>query len=118
MLAVLIRGMITLFQSVAGGYCSTGNEVVGPTATMEAAWLLLRAATCAQNSASPDCTVDGILTDHPERIAWLARLVATRSIYMMPMTNAMGFWGGSREENGIDPNRDFPYHQDGQCMRV
>ena len=33
----------------------------------------------------------------------------------MPMTNALGYYQNVREENGVDPNRDFPYNTD-QCM--
>jgi hypothetical protein len=107
---------------------------------MESAWLLLKAAACYRNataaaatanttagSGTPQqrqlaCTVDDVFDggDSAARhIAWLARLVATRSLYIMPATNALGFYAGTREEAGIDPNRDFPYHQlPTQCMQV
>jgi hypothetical protein len=117
--------------------------VVGPTATMESAWLLLKAAACYRNATAGattavantttaeaetpqkqqlTCTVDDVFDGEDsaaEHIAWLAKLVATRSLYIMPATNALGFYAGTREEAGIDPNRDFPYHQKPtQCMQV
>jgi hypothetical protein len=48
---------------------------------------------------------------------WLKRLVDTRTIYMMPTTNALGYHQNVREENGIDPNRDFAYGTT-SCMRT
>jgi hypothetical protein len=108
---------------------------------MESAWLLLKAAACYRNATAGataasnttagagtpqkqqlTCTVDDVFDGEDsaaEHIAWLARLVATRSLYIMPATNALGFYAGTREEAGIDPNRDFPYHQKPtQCMQV
>ncbi|CAK0846670.1 unnamed protein product [Prorocentrum cordatum] len=44
-------------------------------------------------------------------------LVDTRNTWIMPMTNAVGYAQKTRRENGMDPNRDFPYMQDpSQCM--
>ena len=40
---------------------------------------------------------------------WLARLATTRRIVVVPTANALGYYQNKREENGIDPNRDFPY---------
>ena len=39
---------------------------------------------------------------------WLARLVNTRSVYVMPSANALGYYLDQREELSTDPNRDFP----------
>ena len=36
---------------------------------------------------------------------WLARLVATRRIVIVPTANALGYYQNTREEDGIDPNR-------------
>ena len=78
-----------------------GNERVGPVAVIELATFLL---------------------DHVSRNdghEWIKRLVHTRDIYIMPMANAHGYFNHAREENGIDPNRDFPYLQSGkQCMQT
>lgn len=108
-----------------------GNERVGPTAVLETAKLLLEAAQCEslpQFIAPPDpdteqgskwllqaqqgesCRnklIQGGIT-HSQR-KWLARLVATRRIVIVPMTNALGYDRNERTEDGIDPNRDFPY---------
>ncbi|CAN0503642.1 unnamed protein product, partial [Ectocarpus sp. 8 AP-2014] len=48
---------------------------------------------------------------------WLARLALTRSTVIMPMANSIGYYNTDRWENGMDPNRDFPYSQKPQnCM--
>jgi len=39
---------------------------------------------------------------------WISRMVNTRSIMLLPMSNALGYENIVREENGVDPNRDFP----------
>ena len=36
---------------------------------------------------------------------WLARLVTTRRIVIVPTANALGYYQNIREEDGIDPNR-------------
>jgi hypothetical protein len=65
-----------------------GDERVGPTATLELArWLLL--------SESP----------------WAHRLLRTRRLLLVPLTNAVGYARGVRNEAGHDPNRDFSYQQ-------
>lgn len=49
---------------------------------------------------------------------WIHRLVNSRILIIMPMTNAIGYATSNRLELGIDPNRDFPYDQDPHlCMR-
>ena len=51
--------------------------------------------------------------------AWIRRLVDTRTIYIMPMTNALGYYQDTREENHIDPNRDFAIDQyPSECMKT
>jgi hypothetical protein len=116
-----------------------GNERVGPTAVMEATQLLLSAAAC---EASPreslrenvsleewerevafaeNCRDDLVkrgIDDADRR--WLARLVTTRRIVILPTSNALGYYRSVREENGIDVNRDFPYDHINptQCMRT
>ena len=81
-----------------------GNERVGPTAVVEFARILL------ENYNEPDVK---------KQSTWLKKLVDTRSIYIMPSANAIGYYKNTREENGIDPNRDFPYNQDpDKCMKT
>jgi hypothetical protein len=70
-----------------------GNERVGPNAVTE---FLIYAAE----------TYKGI---RPKN-AWVTRMIETRSIYVMPTTNAKGYSDNRREENRIDPNRDFAYN--------
>jgi hypothetical protein len=93
------------------------------------ATLLVKAASCQAK-----LTVDGNDCDALkkslgiEKVAWLARLVSTRRIVILPAPNSSGYYLEQRNENyikangqstnGIDPNRDFPYDQaPSQCMR-
>lgn len=81
-----------------------GNERVGPTAVVEFARLLLE---------------NYVEKDTRKQNPWLKYLVDTRSIYIMPSANALGYYTNRREENGVDPNRDFPYNQDeAKCMKT
>jgi hypothetical protein len=115
--------------------CLHGNERVGPTSVMEAAALLLEAAHCealpqrndkgssiiSQLQQAKQCRQElrnkGIDDVHRK---WLARLVTTRRIVVAPTANALGYFRNQREEDGIDPNRDFPYDlQDSSlCMQT
>lgn len=109
-----------------------GNERVGPTAVLETAALLLEAAWCEaiphefypgeeaseivlgewkeEEKEGLRCRKDlrnrGITDDERK---WLARLVTTRKIIVAPTTNALGYFRGEREEEGLDPNSDFPF---------
>ena len=40
---------------------------------------------------------------------WINRMIDTRTIVMLPMSNPLGYDQEVREENMVDPNRDFPY---------
>ena len=73
-----------------------GDERVGPaTALALGQWLVLRY----------------------DRDPWVRRLVDTRTILVMPMPNAIGVELATRDELGVDPNRDFPYDQHpSKCM--
>ena len=42
---------------------------------------------------------------------WARRLVQTRRLLLVPMTNAWGCANRRRDELNRDPNRDFPYEQ-------
>lgn len=124
-----------------------GNEQVGPTAVLEAAQLLLDAATCEAlprialkqssttqikggraneawlmeleraQSCRQNLAARGIDDGHRR---WLARLMTTRRIVIVPTANALGYYQKVREENNIDPNRDFPYDQTDpkMCMQT
>jgi len=116
-----------------------GNEQVGPTAVLEAVDLLLEAATC---EASPRVAVKKTHSDRAwqqelekahscrdslaekgidnKHRQWLARLLTTRRIVVVPTANALGYYQRVREENRIDPNRDFPYDltDPRQCMQT
>ena len=123
----------TALPEVLWSGCVHGNERVGPTAVMEAASLLLEAASCeakpnksikqhvghaihdgptwiSELETAKKCRTDlesrGIDTRHRQ---WLARLVATRRIVIVPTANALGYYRNKREEEHVDPNRDFPF---------
>lgn len=103
-----------------------GNERVGPTAVLEAAQLLMEAASCIAHprvalrdnpsawkleltkarSCREEMKHRGLDESH---IQWLARLVSTRRIVIIPTANALGYFRKVREEGNVDPNRDFPY---------
>jgi hypothetical protein len=103
--------------------CLHGNERVGPTSVMEAATLLLEAAHCEalprrhdtssmsldqQLQEAQQCRKDlrrkGIDDIHRK---WLARIVSTRRIVVVPTANALGYYRNKREEDLIDPNVSF-----------
>ena len=107
--------------------CLHGDERVGPTSVMVATALLLEAAMCeskpnpgrqSQDKTSWQAELaeaklcrqvlkdKGVDDLHRK---WLARLVTTRRIIVVPTANALGYFRNNREENGVDPNRDFPY---------
>ena len=111
-----------------------GNERVGPTSVMEAVTLLLEAATCeakpmkdgahnvqAEIAEAKACrkTMDSHGISERQR-QWLARLVTTRRLVVVPTANALGYYRSDRTEHGIDPNRDFPYdvRNAGDCMKT
>ncbi|CAM9916764.1 unnamed protein product [Scytosiphon promiscuus] len=96
--------------------CLHGDEQVGPTAVMEAAELMIYGAVCHADASAKECD-DEVLRASPESVPWLSRLALTRSTVIMPMTNSIGYFNTVRTENGLDPNRDFPYSQKpNQCM--
>eukprot|EP00804_Cyclotella_cryptica_P001296 CCRYP_017910-RA/>CCRYP_017910-RA protein AED:0.11 eAED:0.17 QI:0/0/0/1/0/0.33/3/0/709 len=94
-----------------------GNERVGPTTLVELAELLLEAGHC--ESLPRNQSTAALAEAFKCRAAlknrgisssdrrWLARLVATRLI--IPTANALGYSRDERREDGIDPNRDFPF---------
>ncbi|KAL3666154.1 hypothetical protein V7S43_008942 [Phytophthora oleae] len=77
-----------------------GNERVGPQVVVALAELLLSHAT--RSDGNP----------------WLQQLVKTRTIVIVPTTNAYGYDHNVRRELKVDPNRDFPYNlgENEDCM--
>jgi len=93
--------------------CLHGNERIGPTTLIESINLLVHAAACVDGGNQDACQID-----EPYQ-SWLSFLVVTRVIVVMPMTNSLGYFQNVREENHIDPNRDFPYDQTPKnCMQT
>mmetsp|Transcript_28572 Transcript_28572/g.44713 ORF Transcript_28572/g.44713 Transcript_28572/m.44713 type:complete len:406 (-) Transcript_28572:966-2183(-) len=75
-----------------------GNERIGPTAVTEFATYLLEMYNFD---------------------TWAKRLVDTRAITIVPAANAVGYAHNTREEEGIDANRDFAWNQDsGHCFKT
>lgn len=70
-----------------------GDEKVGPITLFTLAHLLVESS---QESS-------------PNYNSWLRQLINTRIIVMIPMTNPLGYDRHVRTEDGVDPNRDFPY---------
>eukprot|EP00736_Rhodelphis_marinus_P004209 Rmarinus@m.7354 len=77
-----------------------GNEIVGPTVSVElAAFLAFEAYEDTSTGA------------------WIRNLLRRRVITIVPAANAPGFDGCVRAELGIDPNRDFAFDQKpSDCM--
>lgn len=67
-----------------------GNEWIGPQASVGFAEYMLK-----QQSKR-----------------WIKFLLNTRIVVIVPMANADGYFHGRREEDGIDPNRDFGFDQE------
>ena len=118
-----------------------GDEMIGPTVAIEAASLLLDAAHCESMPHGMEPKSDDIEkwnkweddlrkarvcrkllknrgVDDIQR-KWLARLVTTRRIVIVPTSNALGYFHGSHSENGINPKFDFPFDTDqDKCMQT
>lgn len=77
-----------------------GDERVGPQTVTALAELL------ASHASRPD--------GNP----WIKRLVQTRTIVIMPTTNAYGYNRNTRAELRVDPNRDFNYNVGSTCFRT
>lgn len=115
------RGLPEVFISGA----LHGDERIGPTSTVETAKLLLLAADCEAKQYFANVTLEAstcarkleMMGIWSEERKWLARLVSTRRIVMVPATNALGYYQNERTENGLDPNRDFPFENGhSNCM--
>lgn len=76
-----------------------GNEEVGPVTVITLAELLVRSALA----------VERFEYNSPYYNSWLAHLVNTRNLVAIPVTNPLGYTREVREEDGVDPNRDFPF---------
>lgn len=49
--------------------------------------------------------------------SWLAFLASRRDSIVVPATNCLGYKFNRREDNGVDPNRDFSYtRKDNKCF--
>jgi len=98
-----------------------GDERVGPTAVVETASLLLFAAACERKPASRKASCQSRLNSmglSPQDRRWLARLVTTRRIVIVPTANALGYFRKSRYEGNVDVNRDFPFDlKSSACMQ-
>ena len=106
-----------------------GDERLGPTVVMETAAVLLAAAACEalpgvhpslnELSDAKDCREDLKATgvdDHQRK--WLARLVSTRRIVVIPSANSLGFFYNTRNESNVDPDTDFPVAtMENDCMK-
>jgi hypothetical protein len=110
-----------------------GHDLLGPTVIMESAALLLEAADCEARpnlhaeaweeevakalSCRSNLRSRGIDDTHRQ---WLARLVTTRRIVVVPNANAVGHFRGEELEDNVNPAEDFPYNNNStaSCMRT
>jgi len=120
-----------------------GDETVGPSVAMEVAELLLEAAYCEslpRGIEPPKETEDSKWTEWEDELKdarrcriklkensisdvdrkWLARLVTTRRIVIVPTTNALGYFRETHKEDGLDPKDDFPFENKdpADCMQT
>lgn len=105
-----------------------GDERVGPVAMIEMAKLLALAVSCEAEKANAIECNSFYEKYTASQAAWLARLVSTRRIVIVPAANAKGFHTNSRWESylsnsgytyNLDPNRDFSFdNQASQCMQT
>jgi len=92
-----------------------GNERIGPQTTMELAILM---TTYATSFAKMDDEAKRKNDPTLKSKEWIWKLLNSRTVYIIPMTNAHGYFLNKREENGIDPNRDFNYATAPDCMKT
>ncbi len=111
-----------------------GDDKLGVTVVMETASILLEAATCESKprNVANEYWDEEVLNAQQcrtrlreegiddERRKWLARLVSTRRIVVVPALNALGFDRNERTEGSNDPDKDFPYipYHNSSCMET
>lgn len=95
-----------------------GDERVGPSASLFAAEILVWSANCMIKKDDNSChrlKSIGVIS-YDDRI-WLAFLATRRDTYIIPTANCLGYMLNRRDDNGVDPNRDFSYsREDGRCF--
>lgn len=97
-----------------------GDERVGPSSTIWAASLLVRAASCEISRHQPSCEfLDkqmGVVSS--DQRVWLAFLATRRDTVVIATANCLGYLQDQREDAGVDPNRDFGYSRSNDnCLR-
>lgn len=96
-----------------------GDERVGPPSTLHVAQLLVWSAMCEIEKKVVFCKK---LQDFSSSISkgqrlWLALLATRRDSFLIPTANCLGHKFRRRDDNFIDPNRDFPYSRgNNACM--
>jgi hypothetical protein len=94
-----------------------GDERVGPLAALHAARLLSLAGACEIDGSAPACLALAPYGLSSRQRVWLAFLASRRETLLAPMANCMGYHLRRRDDNGVDPNRDFPYtRRDDACL--
>lgn len=80
-----------------------GDEWVGPVTLVHMIEIIL----------------DGASHGSPNYNPYFNRLVNSRVLVFLPISNPWGYIRRQRVENGIDPNRDYPYHKPAdKCMET
>lgn len=96
-----------------------GNERVGPIASLFTSQLLVWAAMCAIQHSDSHCGHLRKLKIRGDEITWLAFLATSRDTFVLPAPNCDGYVQNTRNEQGIDTNRDFSYSRnDDNCFQT
>ncbi len=80
--------------------------------------LLVWGALCVIRRDQQACAdLDNLEDLTPAQRNWLAYLATRRDVFAIPMANCAGYKFSRRFDEGIDPNRDFPYsRKDDKCF--
>ena len=98
-----------------------GDDAMGTTALVETARLLLEAISCSDGLIFEDQEHKCPSHKHPEAmqtIVWLANLVSTRRIIIVPAVNSLGLYKKTLSENGKHPETDFPSKETDGCFET
>lgn len=96
-----------------------GDEKVGPLASLFTAQMLVLSARCELDKDMSACKrLHREFKVGKQEIAWMTLLVSRRDILIIPTVNCLGYMKGARFDNGVDPNRDFPYvTESSKCLQ-
>ena len=82
-----------------------GDERVSPVVMVETARLLVQAAACEAGVGKKSVCDKLVMKYDQQTLTWLARLVSTRRIVIVPTANAKGYAENRREEMHVNPRQ-------------